>query len=610
MPPVEFRLPINGVSDQTPYIKQPGDTTDPDALLNVVADDVATGRGRLSTRAKLTTIARDIAGPGRGLGSIPRASGTTGTQLGEVVSDTVGASADSGVLRAQFFVLNSDGGLHSQYADTRGTGVANPPTGEGGYGGFYTCWHATDAAIGYVGTIARNTTLTTQDKVVCGLQRIDISTRTITHSQWLVDAAPGYSSPLPNDPPGPEQRDLLPNEIIQHGPYLFVAVAHYVYVFNADDLTYIQRHAIDWALEVQCIRAVTRGGVSYLLTACTGNRDVSGAVVADSASPVEYFGEHYRSAVAIHTISTTTSGGAVTVGGTVLTRRAMPMGISSGAGYEDHRTFRLSEYSRSRPRGRLIYGMDTTTLGDVVVTTANQGWGYDGFNVAGHRPDGAAPYLNVARVVLDAAYDAVPATTILPGSATRYGPSAAVGGWEVEVGSLRRSYSWNAATYFNDIPALVSGFRDPQATNNEPAVWAVAIDETAGAVYVAGRRGLTTGGSTVYALDLETGLFLWEFDTVGIVQQNGIQVDPSTGRVVVAMIRSIGVVVDGTPSTAHAEVVWLNPETGEAVRIFSFPDAIRLNSKVNPAYTLGAFDVDVNASGQVLVALSPFVYDE
>lgn len=610
MRPVEFRLPVNGVSDQTPYIKQPGDTTDPDALLNVVADDVATGRGRLSTRAKLSTIARDIAGPGQGIGSIARASGVTGTQTGEVVSDTVGASADSGVLRAQFFVINPDGGLHSQYADTRGTGVANPPTGEGGYGGFYACWHATDKTIAYTGTIARNTTLTTQDKVICGLQRINTATRAVTHSAWVVDADPGYSSPLPNDPPGPEQRDLLPNEIIQHGPYLFVAVAHYVYVYDAADLTYIRRHAIDWCLEVQCIRAITRGGVSYLLTASTGNRDVSGAVVADSASPVEFMGEHYRSAVALHTISTTASGGAVTVGGTVLTRRAMPMGIASGAGYEDHRTFRLSEYSRSRPRGRLVYGMDATALGDVVLATANQGWGYDGFNVAGHRPDGAAPYLNVAKVVLDAAYDAVPAVTILPSSATRYGPSAVVGGWEVEVGSLRRSYSWNGNTYFNDIPALASGFRDPQATGNEPAVWAVAIDENAGAVYVAGRRGQITGGSTVYALDLESGLLLWEFDTVGVVQQNGIQVDPSTGRVVVGMIRSLGVEVDGTPSTAHAEVVWLNAETGQAVRIFSFPDAIRFNTKVNAGYVLGAFDVDVNADGQVLVALSPFVYDE
>ncbi|WP_206688008.1 hypothetical protein, partial [Streptococcus pseudopneumoniae] len=63
-------------------------------------------------------------------------------------------------------------------------------------------------------------------------------------------------------------------------------------------------------------------------------------------------------------------------------------------------------------------------------------------------------------------------TYIAPATSTGYGIDGA--GWEVDTQSYRRSFTWNGATYHNDIPRIVAGARDPSQDSDAPSVYALA----------------------------------------------------------------------------------------------------------------------------------------
>lgn len=623
MDPTPIPVPYGGVTDASTFKGQPGYATDPDGLLNVVPGDAATGREQLATRPGLALEFGAAAGLGRvnGIGSIARASGVTGTNVANVVRNTAGSTRPSGAFRGQAVVLEPDRSVRLVLDDQRGTGFSSPPSGAGGYGAFQACWHATDADIGYFATVARDTTHTTQDKIVVGVNRFSLATNTITHQGYCADAAPGYTPPLPS--PTPAQLDLLANQILQSGPYLFVAVQRYVYTFKAADLTYLSRTLIDWCEEVQGIAAVTVNGAAYLLTLTTGTLPVSGPVVEDPSAVKEVFGEFYRSAIQVHAIQYGTGPGTdgnplpIGVGGVALIRRAMPMGLQSAdTGYEDHRGFRFSEFSFARPRGCLPYAFAANVDSDgrvyAYVARTNQGWGYDGTQT-NQRPDGRGPFISCCRVNLTRAFEFPMPAYVDPANPVRYGLSEAVGGWERDIDSLLRPYTWNGNTWQNDIPARDgTGLRDPHAADNEPTLWAVAINADASLVVMAGRRPDLSGpGSNVYAFDPVTGDLLWEADVAGIVQQHGVCFDPLTGNVLVAMTRSAGWTnPDGSISADKAEVLELGALDGFTVRSFDLTDQINTNGYITPALGgVGAYAVACNARGQAIVGLAPYRID-
>lgn len=636
MPRKNLQAPVHGVTDAATFTGQPAKATDPDGLRNVVPRNSANGRRQMATRpkAKLEFGGAASSGTTGGIGNIARASGVTAVIAVNPTSGTTGVTSYSGLLRGQAVVLDPDGAVRMTINDTRGTGLANPPSGAGGYGAFGCCWHSTNPDVGYTSTIAADTaTADSGGKVVIGISRFDQSTRTITHQSYAVDASSYTTNNGVNGgftgTPAAGTVDLFANHMVQWKGYLFLAAFRYVYCFRADTLAYVTRHLIDWCEEVNGLKALTVAGTDYLLTACLGSRTVAGPVVTDSTGSGEQFGEFYRSAIATHRISyaNNAAGTPVATGATVLTRTALPMGLQSGgAGYEDHRTFRPSEYSLARPRGCLIYAFDAAAASDgtthAYIARTNQGFGYSPVLNATHRPDGAGPYISCCRAVLTRGFETGRPTFVDPATGARYGLSSSVGGWERDTDSLRRAFSWNSLTYQNDIPPISGGGRDPQAPGSEPTFWAVAVDTANNRVFFAGRRSRLSGSApNVYAFEADTGTLLWWADTGATIQQNGIAIDPTSGNLVCAMLRNHRwTKPDGTTAGTgeDAEMIELSGETGQTVKAFDLTNTVNLNGYLTPANTsnpddpagsrIGAYGVSVNSRGQALVALAPYRY--
>ena len=934
MPATPIQAPYLGVADAMPFMRQPGDLTDPAGMRNVVLDDSVANRKRLTTRAKLdleTAVAQGT-GAVRDIASIPRASGAVGTQLTNQTNGTTGGGHEAGLFRGQGVVLDTDRSTRMVVSDTRGTGLANPPWG---YAADKVCWHSTDADIGYMATIARDTGASTDDKVVCGLTRFSLATGGNTHQTYCIDADPPYSVPVPG---ATAERNLYINHMVQYGGYLFVAVFRYVYVFNAATMVYVNRYDIDWASEVQSLAPITVRGKMYLLVLATGSTTVAGPVIADGTGS-EVFGEFSRCNISAWEIKHSTGTTPYAAGGTALVRKPMPQGtqlttaaanraatlvsggdwsklgdglsgfvsavavigsdiyvggdfdtaggttvnniakwngstwsalgtgmnggvwalavigtdlyaggefttaggvaalriakwngsawsalgagldddvqalavsganlyaggdflnvagggiavtrvamwngtvwaamttgcndrvecmamlganlvvggdftlaggvantvriaswngaawsalttgcngtvqalavdgtdlyvgggftlaggvantvkiakwdgaawtalgtgangtvlalcvlsdgtliaggsytligssagpyvakwsasawsafgtqindsvlclktlasdtvfaggtftIAGGQGYEAHRTFRFSEYSVTRPRGCLAYSLAAHADSDhnvyAYAVRTNQGWGYNG-NLVDQRPDGQSPFVTVCRIVLTRAFESGAPAYIDPDAPVRYGMSEDVGGWERDSESLRRSYVWASSTWANDIPTITGSNRSPHGTDNQPTLFAIAIDVTRERVFVAGRwNQLSLEGPTVFAFDLTTGDFLWQYYSYGFVQQNSLAVDPTTGYVLLGMIRSTGwEKADGSDSTEKAEMLELDGATGQQRgEAFDLTDIILPN--VSHA---GTYGVACNSRGQAALALTPARY--
>jgi len=619
---IKLQPPIAGVSDGTPRIDQPGQVTVPDGLRNVIPDDAGTGITRLATRAGLRSeyAGAQNTGAVQAIGEISRASGVSGTDIVNISTDTAGESLGASPIRGQAFVLETDGSIRNVFHDTRGTGFTSPPTGTGGHGGFYGCWDYSDPSVGYFATIARDSVASTPNAVIVGVNRFSLTTNAITHQTYALDNDAPYAAPSAGT------ADLFPNQLYCYGSYLFVAVNKYIYVFKASDLTYIARYSVPWAEEVQCLAGVTSNGDDFLLALCTGNYTIFSptaispcAVVADSGGGVtERFGEFYRTQIIKLRINyaNTASRTVVAVGGTPLTHLYMPQGTSStDAGYENHVTFRFSEWSVSRPRGCLAYSMAVEQLSDgtiaAFVARTNQGFGYDG-NQSDQKPNGLSPYITACRVILTRGFEVGAPVTMSPTAAVRYGMGSDVGGWERDSGqSLRRAYTHNASTYQNDIPALSGGIRDPHTADNEPSLFAVAVDSANRRVFFGGRRpSLSGAGDTLYCFDADNGDLIWSIDTKGMIQQNALAVDPTNGNVLLGMIRTDGwEQTDGSISVAKAEMLTLNGGDGSLVRAFDLTDSINYNGFVSSSTTIGCFAVAVNSAGRPLVVLAPNRYD-
>lgn len=619
MPRKEFQAPLLGVTDATPFIKQPGDATDPDGMRNLVRRNSANGREQLATREKLALEFGGAAFSGKvnGIGTIARSSGVGAVITSDTDAGTTGDSRVSGAFKGQAVVLDTDRSVRAVFADTRGTAalLADPPTvaANAAFGAFQCCWHASDPDIGYFATIAAdNVNGDSGGKVVVGVNRFNLATGFITGQIYCMDKNPPYV------PGFAGAVDLFSNQILEFAGYLFVCAYRYIYCFRHDTLLYVNRYAIDWTEEVQGIQGVSVAGVDYLLALTTGSTTVRGPVTADATvgPTAERFGE-FLGGVLMHQITPLTT--ATASGAAVLTRKRMPMGIAAGgAGYEDHRYFRISEWAGGRPRGCLPYAFAAVagTDGSVhaYIARTNQGFGYDGNNAA-QQPNGVGPFITACRANLTRAFEASPPASMSFAAPVRYGFSSGVGGWERDTGSLRRPYTWGLNTFQTDIPAISGGLRDPHSVGNEPSLWAVAVDSTNDRVFFAGRRALLVGTApNVFCYVASTGALLWYADTGHTIQQNGIAVDPTTGNLLVAMRRNNQwTAPDGTIGGAEAEVLELSGETGQTVNAFDLTDAVNHNAYItalNEATVgLGSYGVAVNSRGQVLVAMAPYRYD-
>jgi len=405
---------------------------------------------------------------------------------------------------------------------------------------------------------------------------------------------------------------LFPNQMCCAFGYLFVCAGTKIYVFSAADLVYRKRVTLSWADEIQGLDTVTINGVRALVALFVGSSVVSGPVVADSSSPAEAFGQFVRSGVAVYKVDDVSY---------VTGPAPMPQGtanfIPPQGNFELHYTFRFSEYSATRPRGCIPFSFGIDSLGDIYVGHTNQGFGYSPLLNASHRPDGAlGPYLTVTKAILTKfwAKIALPdemSTYLAPALDAGYGIDGATGAWQQDTTSYRRSFNWNGAQYYNDIPRIVAGARDPGVDSDAPSVYALKLDEASDRLYVGGRRPSPTHAvPNVYCLRASDGAALWSHDLKGLVQQNAISVDPTSGNPVFGFLRTAGWDDNGAPSVDKAEVIELDRDTGDVVRYFDLSDAVNLNGYATTDGGFGCYDVAVNARGQVLVALAPYRYDD
>lgn len=614
MPNQPLNWPRRGVSNVGPFVEQPGDAAPVAAVRNMRPrrpENGGSSRAQLASRAGLAaTFGTTTDGPVQAMHTVARSSGISDYQVGTGSIVRVGSNVAAGPMAGQFVILDSDWSVRAIFSDTRGTSLSSPMDGHDGNS---TCFHPTNPDIAFGLTIGRDTAASNQNVVIFGINRFDLSTNTVTHQTWGLDTNTAYSAGSYPTMPATGQVDLYPNKMICNGTYLFVAVKNYVYVFRADNLAYLKRHAIDWADEVQSIETVTVGTTDSLIVLFMGTNGVAGPVTNDlGPSPTVWYGWFYRSGISKYTISyADTAKNPVSGGSTVLTRTRMPMGLDTlETGYEDHRYFRISEWTLQAPRGPLVWDMALTVSGSTVyayVARTNQGFSYDGAAF----PDGSVAYVSACRANLSAAFASSVETYIDPDTATNYGFGFSAGGWETDTDSLRKSFSWHGTTYLNDIPnALYSGANhDPHYPGEAPSTFAVAADVERDRVYFAGRRPSPSQAlPNVYCLRASDGTRLWDTDLKAMIQQNAIAVDPTTGNVVCAGARTSG--WEGGAVGQKAEVWELDRITGEVVRYLDFTDAVTLNSYIDEVAVWPAtYDVAINSRGQVALALGPYRKD-
>ncbi len=617
MPKAALPAPIDGVTDAATFIGQPPNATVPEGLRNVWPEESPTGRERLATRDRLASVysGAQNTGPVQDIAVVAQASAVSGVDVGPETSNSAGTNRIVGTLRCNVLFLDTDWTMLGALSDLRGDGTGTPPpVGSYGQGGFAVCFDQDNPNIAFYSLIVFDTPQTTQAVLCTLLGRVDIDAdpETRTHAGACYDATPLASYPLPSS----GQEEIVVNHMAAKSPYLFTVCQRYIYVHKSSDLTYIQRVQCDWAIEAQTVRIKTINGADYLFVAINGSAAISGPVVTDSgALPREAYGEFYRSSPAlVYRINydDATLRTPVAVNGTPLTRVSMPQGTQSGdPGYENHRTFRVSEYGSARPRGCLVYSMDIEVNTDsevfVYFGRTNQGFGYDG-SATGQGPDG--PYFTMSKANITAAFAATPSTYLSPTTGVDYGIRAGVGGWEIDTNSYRRAFAWHGATWYNDIPGIAGTGRPADSVSTSPSIFAVAYSSGADIVVGAGSRPSASGTTAnVYGVRGVDGVRLWETFISDYVPQNCLAIDPISGNAVIGARRNQ---LWGSGAT-KAELFELAIDTGEIVRTFDLGDSIVHNGYITAAneqaLELGCYGVAVNSRGQVAVGLAPYRYD-
>jgi hypothetical protein len=560
-------------------------------MRNVLPRRGESGRMQVASRPGLGDVFGRTFGAIEDAVVVSRASGISGYTVGDATRVTTGRSVTADKIRGQFMLLAEDWTVDAFLNDSRGTGFATPPSGAGGYGGFQTAQHPTDDDVCFGATIARDTTASNQDVIVVGISRVNKATGAFTHQTYALDTDANHAAGTYPTMSATGQGDLFSNQLACNGTYLYLAVRNFVYIFRADTLERLGRHLVADAAgrvceEVQSIVPLTLGGTDYLMVLFEGCKDVSGPVTADGGpSRSTFYGWFARAGVTAFTVQylDSTAKTPIAAGSTGLTLKRLTQGTQNGdAAYEDHGTFRISEYSLQRPRGCLVWGMqvEVTDTNEVFVYIArtNQGFGYDGG--VGRRPDGTVAYVSACCANLTRAFEADAPTYMAPTSAVRYGFDPLQGGWEIDTGSLRRAFSWHATTYLNDIPNSGGDFfkHDPEA--DPPSLMAVALDAARERVYFAGRRPSPTQAlPNVYCVRTTNGAILWTKDLAGLVLQNGIAINPATGNLVVGANRTNQ--WEGAAG-AKRELWELNGENGDVVHSFDMGDAVTQNTHIGP----------------------------
>lgn len=587
--PPKLTPPKRGATNAMPYVDTPGDAGPLESMQNIMPRRPTSGRVQVASRPGISDVFDRTFGTIDDAVVVSRASGISGYTVGNATRCMTSKAVAADKIRGQFMLLAEDWSVSDFLSDSRGTGIATPPVGAGGYAGFHTAQHPTDDTICFAAIISQDTTASNQAVIVVGINRIDRSTGTITHQTYALDTDTNHAAASYPTMPATGQGDLFSNELVCNGTYLFLAVRNFIYTFRSDTLERLGRMLVSDAAnlvaeEVQSIKPFTLNGTDYLLVLSEGCKDISGPITADGGPSIRtFFGWFSRASVSCYIVQYNGSDRSPVAAGTSsLVWKRLPQGTQNGdAAYEDHGTFRLSEWSLQRPRGCLVWDMEVEVTAEsevfAYIARTNQGFGYDG--AVGRRPENVG-YVSACCANLTRGFEADAPTYTAPTAAVRYGFDVLQGGWEIDTGSLRRAFSWHATNYLCDIPNSGGDYfkHDPEA--DPPSLLAVAIDAERSRVFFAGRRPSPNQAlPNVYCVRTTDGAILWDTDLAGLVHQNGIGVNPANGNLVVGCARNSD--WEGA-SGAKAELFELDGATGSVVRSFDMGDAVTQNSHIGP----------------------------
>lgn len=554
-----IQLPVRGVSDALPHIQQPGDLAGPEAMRNVRLNAYGKATATMGPREGLKQAFPGLGSGGRiqALFNVSSASSqvvTAGERTSFVV-DSTGASAgfsqNSGAIRGQAWVIDTDNSLEIQY-DEQATNAV-------GYDANACAWHP-DGTKFCVCVIFRETLSGGISRVRVRVTMVDVATQAVVWARTLSCNPPAGGS-------NPDQ-DLYVNSMTITNEWVVIAAGPYVHVYATSDGTYTSLYSFDnWLWEITDVVEVTRKvGTTTIqnngfAVIGVGNPTVFGAVTTNDYGEGAYF----RSSIVAFSIASN--------GGIVLDRRWQRGYTTSHPLYEDYTYghIRIGERLQRRPRGMIPQGIACDSESRLVVVGTNTGMGPTSGLVPGPSPqnyawaNGVGGYQNVLktqRLIYRPAF----------GDTDSQENFSFV--WQTDTNSRRDL--WLDTTWRNDIPYdrnlnWIPGLEDAFGIN------AVCVDSY-GDVYVAGRAN--TAGQNVMKLRGSDGALIWSTNVGELVYQNGIQYDPVSQLVIVAGKQNTA----WTGSNGRPAMLWrINPVNGVIVSHFSLQVPCSVyNMKIHP----------------------------
>lgn len=499
-------MPYKGVSDATPFIDQPGDTTPPGNMRNVRIVGVGDGRFRLRQRPGLRELFPGPIGSGavQALQSVTRASVTSGYEIGTRTDIEDFRSVDAGALVGQAWALEQPGPqMLANYSDPVTSLASNT-----------VAWHPDGQRFAY--TVNYNDG--SDDLIRLVLANIDGTV------DWAVSFGVG----------------LAANDVLVTNSHVYVATTTgRIAVYTVASGTFVELNTLNrWANETTGL-ALTQDG---RLAAVFHGASRDGTLPNLSGGTAITGGTDFRSGIIVFDIEDDGSLSQVQFG--------QQLSNTDALWEANHGYFRFSEQSRAAPLGCYPTGIALDpTDGGLIVTRTNAGWG----------PNGAFPPDPTFAGAISVCKVSASGALLWETDADSQRP--AYDGWwtsDPAIGTLytdRADPTFRAVAASDDgvfvagLPNLVSNTCEKlrsdgvrvaswgMALNASVAEGAIAIDPTDGSVWAAGARGTSYPGAGsakhLFKLDPFAGDVLASYDLDASVDAFGVDVSKD-GRVAYA----------------------------------------------------------------------------